>query len=118
MELDAGLNLGLLHLVGVGEREGAEQVDTLAANVDFTFGNGAVALQGKDGVTDMQQLVFRLIDFGMHLAHRQFSTHLPTHDGCSGLRYVELEVGLESHLLDVGHVHRLTEMERVGAHGA
>ena len=70
MELDAWLDLGLLHLIGVGEGEGAKQVDTFATDIDIAFGNSAIALQGENGVTDMQQLVFRLIDFGMHLTHR------------------------------------------------
>ena len=53
MELDAWLDLGLLHLIGVGEGEGAKQVDTFATDIDIAFGNSTITLQSEDCVTDM-----------------------------------------------------------------
>ena len=65
----------------------------------------------------MQQLIFSIIHLGINLAHGQLSSHLLTHNGCTGLRDIELEGGHARYFLKVSHTHRLTQFEGVGTNG-
>ena len=54
MQLEFRLNLHLLHLVGVRERERAKHVETLATNVYLAFGYGTVTLDGSHSIANVQ----------------------------------------------------------------
>ena len=73
METDAGLDLGLLHLVGIGEREGARQVNALALDGDFTLGNGSVTLDFAKHIAYLYLLVAAFFHLGLNVADGQFA---------------------------------------------
>ena len=73
MEADAWLNLGLLHLVGIREGEGAEHIDTLALDVDMSIGNGTVTVNFGSDIAYCQLLVSCLRNVGIYVSDGQFT---------------------------------------------
>ena len=107
MEADTRLNLGLLHLVGIGERETTKHVNAGSLDSDVTCGYSTVTLQLGKEVAYLHLFIFTLCYLGSDVTNRQLATLQLTHLGCSRFRDVKLKVGLAGYLTQVGHIHRL-----------
>ena len=114
MEADAGFDLRLLHLVGVGEGKRTNEVDTVAQHGKLASGHGTVAIDVSHDIAYLDFLVFSLVDISIHMTDGQFATQFATHEGCSRLGEVEAEISRAGYLANVRHIHSLAEFKGVG----
>ena len=115
MKTDAWLDLCFLHLVGVGKREATKHVNTFTLNGNITRCHCAITLQFSKEVVHLNLLVFTFSHLGSNTANWQFTTFYLTHPSSTRFGDIKLEVSLASNLAQVWHIHRLTQLERVGA---
>ena len=114
VELHLGLDLRLVHLVGIGEREGAAEVHPLARGVEVTLGDGTIADDVDGEVARANKFIGCARDMGMDFADGQLAAEALAHDGGTGLRDVDLERGRGGDRTDVFHIHDTTDFEGVG----
>ena len=107
IEPETRFDLGLLHLVGIGEGEGAADVGKLTGCEQFALGYSTVADNAGIEVGDLNELVLGFVHMGLDLADGQLASQLLTHDGRTGLGDIELKVSLGGNGANVGHTHDL-----------
>ena len=107
------MNLHLLHLVGIGERERTAEVGKLAWGVEVPLGYGAVADDVDVDICHREDTIRGLVHMGRNVAYGQLAAQPATHDGRTRLGDVDGECGFGSYGTDLGHVHHVAYIQRL-----
>ena len=92
-ELELWLDFHFMHLVGIGERELQNQIRQTAFQGDIAIGYGAITLNVGNDVFHFDIAIANFFDISIHMAYRQLTTFLFTHDCGSTLGNINFEVG-------------------------